>query len=153
MAIKDELAAELRDALRGRDKPRAAVIRQIETEVSRAKSEPGFTGEIDDTLYVEVIGSYTKKMAKAREEYEGYGEKGASRAEALGFEIDYLSRWLPEALGEAETRAMVEAAVAELGVDDPKMAGRVVGHVMKSGAAGLDGGLVNRIVREVLGSG
>ena len=55
-------------------------------------------------------------------------------------------------LGEAETREIVEAAVAELGVDDPKMAGRVVGHVMKSGAEGLDGGLVNRIAREVLGA-
>lgn len=153
MAIKDELADELKDALRGGDKPRAAVIRQIETEVSRSKSEPGFSGEIDDALYVKVIGSYTKKMAKAREEYLGYGEKGASRAEGLGYEIDYLSRWLPKSLGEAETRAIVEAAVAELGVDDPKMSGRVVGHVMKSGAAGLDGGLVNRIVAEVLGAG
>ena len=86
MAIQEELAAELRDALKQGDKSRAAVIRQVETEVSRAKSEPGFGGDVDDTLYVRVIGSYTKKMAKAREEYLGYGEKGASRAEALGAE-------------------------------------------------------------------
>ena len=152
MAIKDELAAELKDALKSGDKARAAVIRQIETEVSRARSEPGFKGEVDDDLYVKVIGSYTKKMAKSREEYLGYGEKGASRAEALAFEIDYLDRWLPTLLDEAATREIVEAAVAELGVDDPKMAGRVVGHVMKSGVEGLDGGLVNRIAREVLGS-
>ncbi|MBU1865536.1 MAG: GatB/YqeY domain-containing protein [Actinobacteria bacterium] len=151
MAIKDEMAAELRDALKTGDKARAAVIRQVETEVSRAKSEPGFSGAIDDGLYVRVIGSYTKKMAKAREEYLGYGEKGASRADALGFEIDYLSRWMPSVIGEAETRAIVEAAIAELAVDDPKMAGRVVGHIMKSGTEGIDGGLVNRIVREVLG--
>lgn len=152
MPIKDELAAELKDALRSGDKARAAVIRQVETEVSRAKSEPKFTGDIDDDLYLKVIGSYTKKMAKAREEYLGYGEKGASRAEALGYEIDYLARWLPKTLGDDETRSIVEAAIAELGVDDPKMAGRVVGHVMKSGAEGLDGGAVNRIVREVLGT-
>lgn len=152
MSIKEELAAELKDALRQGDKARSAVIRQVETEVSRAKSEPGFSGEVDDALYVKVISSYTKKMTKAREEYLGYGEQGASRAAALGFEIDYLSRWLPTALGEEETRAVVVSAVAELGVNDPKMAGRVMGHVMKSGVEGLDGGLVNRIVREVLGS-
>lgn len=153
MAIEQELAAELRDALRTGDKARAAVIRQVETEVSRAKSEPGFRGEVDDALYLRVIGSYTKKMDKAREEYEGYGEKGASRAAALAWEIEYLGRWLPASLGEAETRAIVEAAVAELGADDPKMAGRVVGHVMKAGHEGLDGALVNRLVREVLGAG
>lgn len=152
MSIKDELAAELKDALRGSDKARSSVIRQIETEVSRAKSEPGFSGEIDDSLYLKVIGSYTKKMTKARDEYLGYGEKGASRAEALGYEIDYLARWLPKTLGDDATRTVVEAAIAELGVDDPKMAGRVVGHVMKSGTEGLDGGAVNRIVREILGT-
>ena len=56
MAIKDEFAAELKDALTSGDKARAAVIRQVETEVSRAKSEPGFDGEVDDSLYVKVIG-------------------------------------------------------------------------------------------------
>lgn len=151
MSIEQELAAELRDALKQGDKPRAAVIRQVETEVSRARSEPGFRGEVDDGLYRDVIASYVKKMDKAREEYEGYGEKGASRAAALAFEIEYLGRWLPETLGEEETRALVDAAIAELGVDDPKMAGRVVGHVMKSGAEGLDGALVNRLAREALG--
>ena len=28
----------------------------------------------------QVIGSYTKKMAKSREEYLGYGERGAVQA-------------------------------------------------------------------------
>jgi hypothetical protein len=146
------MGAELRDALKQGDKARAAVIRQVETEVSRAKSEPGFEGDVDDALYVKVIGSYVKKMSKARDEYAGYGDKGAAQAEALAFEIDYLSRWLPTALGEEETRELVAAAIAELGVDDPKMAGRVVGRVMKSGVAGLDGGLVNRLAREALGA-
>ena len=45
---------------------------------------------------------------------------------------------------------MVKAAMAELGVDDPKQMGRVIGHVMKS-RADLDGGLVNKLVREELG--
>jgi len=152
MAIKDEMAAELKDSIRRGDKPRSAVIRQIETEVSRAKSEPGFDGEVDDALYIKVIGSYTKKMTKARDEYLGYGEQGAAQAESLGFEVDYLSRWLPSALGESETRKIVAAAIAGLGVEDPKMAGRVVGHIMKSGIEGIDGGLVNRLVREALGA-
>ena len=42
-------------------------------------------------------------------------------------------------------------AIAELGVEDPKMMGRVMGYIMKSGRE-LDGGLVNRLVREELGA-
>ena len=90
--------------------------------------------------------------ARTYHEYLGYGEQGAAQAESLGFEVDYLSRWLPSALGESETRKIVAAAIAGLGVEDPKMAGRVVGHIMKSGIEGIDGGLVNRLVREALGA-
>lgn len=151
MSIQEELAAELKDAMKSRDSARTAVIRQVQTEVATAKSAPGFKGEIDDDLYQRTIISYVKKMEKARQEYEGLGDRGADQAKKLAYEVDYLSRWTPSLLGEEETRSIVRSAISELGVDDPKMTGRVMGHIMKSGAE-LDGGLVNRLVREELGA-
>lgn len=151
MTIHDELAIELKAAMRERDKPRINVIRQIETEVSLAKSAPGFSGEVDDELYLETIESYVKKMDKARLEYEAAGARGRDNADKLTYEIAYLDRWLPDKLDEGQTRALVQQAIAELGADDPKMTGRVVGHVMRSGQE-VDGALVNRLVREELGA-
>lgn len=154
MGIQEELAAELKDALRAADKPRKDVIRQIQTEVSTARSEPGFSGEVDDALYEKVIASYVKKMDKSRQEYLDLGERGAAMAEKLAFEIDYLGRWLPKKLGEEETRRLVREAIASLGAaGDPKAAGRVTGTLMKSRGADLDGGLVSRIVSEELSGG
>jgi uncharacterized protein len=151
MTIKDELADELKDAMRAQDKPRRDVIRQVETEVAVARSQPGFEGEADDELYRSVIASYVKKMEKARDEYLEIGERGAAMAEKLGFEVQYLSRWLPTKLDEAATRELVRAAIVELGVaGDPKATGRVIGQVMKTNGQDLDGGLVNRLVREEL---
>ena len=153
MGIKDELAEELRAAMRARDRDRLDVIRQIETEVARARSEPGFSGEADDETYLAAVTSYVKRMEKALREYEDLGRGDSPQAAKLVFEVEYLRRWLPVALGEDETRALVGEAIAELGATDPKMAGRVVGHLMKSGREGLDGALVNRIVREELDAG
>ncbi len=151
MTIKDELAEELRDAMRAQDKPRRDVIRQVETEVAVARSHPGFDGEADDELYRSVIASYVKKMEKARDEYLEIGERGAAMADKLGFEVQYLSKWLPTKLDEAATRELVKAAIVELGVaGDAKATGRVIGQVMKTGGQDLDGGLVNRLVREEL---
>jgi uncharacterized protein YqeY len=152
MAIKDEFQAQLQDAMRAKDRRRMDALRSVETEVSRARSEPGFSGTIDDDLYLRVIGSYVKKMDKARAEYDELGERGAEQAAKLAFEVEYLSRWLPVTLSEDETREIVRAAIADLGADDPALAGRVIGSVMKSGRPGLDGGMVNRIVREELGA-
>ena len=121
--------------------------------MTRAKTAPGFSGQVDDELYRKVISSYVKKMAKAKAEYEAAGDRGKEMAEKLSWEIDYLSRWMPQTLGEEETRALVREAIAELGVSgDPQAVGRVVGHLMKS-RRDLDGATVNRIAREELASG
>jgi len=151
MSIQQELADELRAAMKARDTARSDVIRQVETEVSVAKSAPGFKGTVDDDLYKKTIVGYVKKMEKARREYEALGERGAEHAAKLAYEVEYLSRWTPKLPDEDETRSIVKSAIVELEVDDPKMAGRVMGHIMKSGVE-LDGGLVNRLVREELGT-
>jgi uncharacterized protein YqeY len=153
MTIAEQLSEELKTAMRAKDAPRRDVIRQIQTEAATARSQPDFEGEVDDEFYQKVIASYVKKMDKSRQEYEGMGERGKAMAEKLAFEVDYLSRWLPQKLDEGETRALVVAAIAELGVaGDEKAAGRVTGHLMKNRGEDLDGGLVNRIVREELAS-
>ncbi|NNF09269.1 MAG: GatB/YqeY domain-containing protein [Acidimicrobiia bacterium] len=151
MSIKEELAAELKEALRAGDQNRKDVIRAIETEVSRAKAEPGFEGDVNDDLYRSVIASYVKKMTKARQEYDEMGERGAEMAEKLAFEAEYLGRWLPSLLDEAATNELVYAAINELSVDDPKRSGQVVGHIMQKHRGEVDGALVNRLVREALG--
>ena len=154
MTIKEELTAELRDAMRSQDAPRRDVIRQVETEVAVARSQPGFEGEADDDLYRQVIGSYVKKMDKARSEYLELGERGVAMATKLGYEVEYLSRWLPSKLDEASTRELVRSVITDLGVaGEEKAAGRVTGELMKNRGADLDGGLVSRLVREELAAG
>ena len=151
MTIQEELTAELRAAMKEKDAPRRDVIRQIQTEVATAKSQPDFKGEVDDALYQQVIASYVKKMEKSRDEYAALGERGEEMADKLAFEVEYLARWLPQKMDEAATRDLVKEAIAELGVaGHEKAAGRVTGHLMKTRGGDLDGGLVNRLVREEL---
>ncbi len=151
MTIAEQLSEELKSAMKAGDRPRRDVIRQIQTEVATAKSQPDFQGEVDDAFYQRIIASYVKKMDKSRQEYADLGERGRPMAEKLAYEVDYLSRWLPQKLGEEETRGMVTETIAELGVaGDEKAAGRVIGHLMKARGDDLDGGLVNRVVREEL---
>lgn len=154
MTITDQLSEELRSAIKAKDGPRRDVIRQVQTEIATARSQPDFTGEVDDAFCQRVIASYVKKMDKSRVEYESFGERGKAMAEKLAYEVDYLSRWLPQKLGEERTRQLVTEAIAELGAaGDDTAAGRVIGHLMKSHGQDLDGGLVNRLVREALAAG
>ncbi len=154
MTIKEQLAAELKDAMLTKDARRRDVIRQVETEVSMTRSQADFEGQVDDALYQKVIASYVKKMDKSRAEYAELGERGAAMAEKLAFEVEYLGRWLPQKLDEDATRKLVAETIAELGVaGDEKAAGQVTGSLMKSNGKDLDGGMVNRLVREELSGG
>ncbi len=152
MTIQQELKAELTDAMRAGDKRRRDVIRQIESEVGIVKTAPGFEGEVNDDVYEVVIGAYRKKMQKALDEYRSLGEGGSDLASQLEFEIKYLERWAGTTRSATETRALVERTIADLGVaGDPKAVGRVIGTIMKA-FDGVDGRLVNQLVREALGA-
>ena len=105
MSIRSDLRTELIDAMKTRDLPRRDAIRSVEAEIQMRRVAPGYsgTGE-DDELYRQVIGSYVKKMRKAASEYAGMGERGATMARKLSFEVEYLSRWLPSTLDEDQSR-------------------------------------------------
>ena len=151
MTIAEELDNELKDAMRAKDAARRDVIRQIRSEIGVAKTAAGFDGNADDAFHRTVIASYVKKMQKSLAEYEGLGERGEAMADKLRFEVEYLSRWLPSKMDEAATRQLVDRTVDELGVaGDPSAAGKVIGAIMAGHKDEVDGGLVNRLVRERL---
>ncbi len=149
MTIQEQLVEAQKSAMKSGDRATLSVIRQIQSEVAVAKTAPGFSGEVDDALYLSTIATYTKRMDKARVEYEALGERGADQAQKLAFEIDYLSDYLPQKLDEDATRALVDQAIAGLGATDPKMTGQVIGAVMKSGKE-VDGKLVAKLANEAL---
>lgn len=152
MGIKQQMRAELVDAMKSGDGPRRDVIRSVEAEVGRLRTAPGFSGSgEDDDFYQQVIGSYVKKMRKSAEEYAKLGERGEAMAAKLSYEVKYLSQWLPTRLDETESRQLVREVIGALGVaGQPKAQGRVMGHIMKSHRQEVDGGLVSRLVREEL---
>lgn len=149
VSIREQLASELKEAMKAGDARRRDVIRQVETEVRLVTSQPG-VGEATDDVYQVVIAAYVKKMAKARDEYREMGDRGAGMADKLAYEVEYLSRWLPDKLGVADTRRLVQQTIEDMrAAGDPKAVGRVVGALMRT-RQDLDGALVNRLVREEL---
>ena len=148
--IKEQMASELRDAIKSGDELRRDVIRQVQTEVSTVTSQPG-VGEATDEVYQVVMGAYVKKMAKAADEYRAMGERGQAMADKLSFEVDYLSRWLAGKLDEAATDELVRQTIADMRVEgDPKAVGKVIGALMRT-RDDLDGAVVSRLARERLG--
>ncbi len=60
-------------------------------------------------------------------------------------------RYLPEAIGEDELRALVREAIAATGAAGPKDVGKVIGAVMPKVKGRAEGGTVSRLAKEALG--
>lgn len=137
--------------MRAKDRPVLDAIRNARTEIQKAATAEGASGEVTDELCRAVISGYVKKLQKALPTYEQAGERGVDAAAKLRFEIDYLSEWLPSTLDESATRDLVAEAISATGASSPKDAGRVMGTIMKAHKDEVDSAVVRRLVDEALG--
>ena len=151
-SIREDLRTRLKEALRASEQQKADTIRMIESKVTERRTGKGFRGEVDDDLYRDVIAAYKKSLEKARVEYERGGVRGAEAVAELDWEIAFCAQYLPTPLGDDELRGAVRDAIAELGADDPRMTGRVVGAVMKQHKGRVDAGRVKAMTSDELAS-
>ena len=148
--LEAQLREQLTASIKAKDLKTANLIRMINTDIMQRRTAKGFSGTVDDTLILDVISTYKKKMEKARGEYAAAGERGKEQIADIDFEIEWCSKFLPQGLSEAELRDAVTKAVAELPSKDPKMAGRVIGAVKKQFGDRADAQLVKKLAEELL---
>jgi len=150
MSVEEDLRKQLTQAMKAKDLRTANVLRMVSTKVMERRTAKGFHGVVDDALYLDVIAAYRKSLIKAREEFVAAGVKGQEQAEQLQWEIGLLESFLPRGLSAAEVRAAVRATIEATGASDPKMAGRIVGEVMKSHKGRVEAAEVKKIAEEEL---
>jgi uncharacterized protein len=148
--LEAQLREQLTAAIRAKDLQTANLIRMINTKIMERRTAKGFTGTVDDALVLDVISTYKKSMEKARAEYVSAGERGKEQIGEIDFEVAWCSKFLPQAMSEAELRDAVVSAIAELPSRDPKMAGRVVGMIKKQYGERADAQLAKKMIEEEL---
>ena len=150
MGLMQDFDLKLKDSLKRRDARETAVLRMIKSKFQLKMAEKG-DPTLSDEVVLEQVSAYVKQLKKALPEFEKGGERARDRVEQLQYEIGYLEQYLPKILSEAETRALVAAKKAELGVTDPRQIGRLMGALMKDYKGKVDPELVKRVATELLG--
>ena len=152
MGIEERINEELTQARKARNREQADALGMIKTRLAEKRTSPGFTGPITDAIVQEIIGSYIRSLKKALGEFEVGGTVSGPLVEKYRFEIDFLSRYMPQTLDEDATRAIVRRFKAELGLAGASQVGRLMGAIMKAHKDEVDATLVRRIAEEELAS-
>lgn len=149
MTLKQRITDDIKAALLSGDRFVADTLRNLKAailneEVAQNKRDEG----LDDAVVEQVIAREVKKRNESIKLYT-QGNR-ADLAEAEQKEIDILQTYLPEQLGEDEVRAIVEAAVQQLGANGMSDMGKVIGVVKSKVGNTADGALVAKLVKQAL---
>jgi len=150
MALIDDIDAQFKAALKGREQLKLDCLRLVKTAITlRQKAQPA---PLSDDDVRQILSSLVKQRKESVEAFEKAGDE--TRAARERTEIEILSGFLPPPLGEAELTALIERVIAETGAASPKDMGRVMKAVMAEVTGRADGKAVNQLVKAKLsGSG
>ena len=146
MVLKDRLAGDLKDAIRGRDERRKTAIRLVMAAVKNAEVARG--EPLDDAGVLKVI---TKEVRRHRESIEGF-QKGDRQdlVDAEEAELAVLLSYLPPAMSHEEIVKAAREVIAQAEARGPADKGKVMPILISQLAGRAEGREINEVVTELL---
>jgi uncharacterized protein YqeY len=145
-SLTETIRAEMKTAMKARDKERLATIRLIQAEFKRIEVDERI--EIDDARALAVLDKMVKQRRDSAQQFTDAGrDELATRENA---EIAVLQEFLPAQLSEQELIEMVDAAIAASGASGMQAMGPVMGQLKPQLQGRADMGAVSKLVKERL---
>ncbi len=148
--FRNRLTAELKDAMRAGEKLKVSTIRLMTSAIKAADIEarPAGKDPIDDASIINVLAKMVKQRRDSAEQFANGGRPEMAASELA--EIAIIESYLPQQMGEADTKAAVAKAIAETGAASPKDMGKVMAALKAAYAGQMDFGKVGAIVKDAL---
>ena len=152
MQLRERFTDELKTAMKAGDKARLSTIRLIQAALKDKDIEA--RGQGKDPASEEEILALLQKMVKQRQESLAIYEQNArpELAAQERSEIEVISSFLPQQLGDAEVDAAIASAIAETGAASIKDMGKVIAKLRADYAGRMDFAKVSPRVKEKLGA-
>lgn len=146
MSLLETLNADMKQAMKNKDKEALSVIRMVKSTVMNEEINLGHTLTTDEELTV------LSREVKQRHDSLSEFEKGNREDLAAGIrsELDVLAKYLPKQLSDDEVKAIVQEAITQTGATTPKDMGKVMGIVTPQVKGKADGKLVANLVKAAL---
>ena len=146
MPLLKKIEQDIIEALKAGDKLRVSVLRGLKSDIKYRQISLG--SELKDEQALEVINSAAKRRRESIEQFRK-GDRN-DLADKEGLELNIISTYLPQQLGEEELRTIILEAIKESGVDSTQKIGMLMKVLMPKIKGKADGKMVNRLATEIL---
>lgn len=146
MSLSAQLNADMKEAMKTRNKFRLSVIRMLLAAVKNAEIDR--QQALTDEQVEQLLGRELKQRKDSLLEFEKAGRQDL--ATDVKAEIEIIAEYLPEPFSEAELTELVQQAIRETGAATKADMGKVMVALMPKVKGRADGKQVNRLVQQYL---
>lgn len=147
--LLNKINTDLKEAMRNKDTQTVSVLRMLVSAINNEaialkKKEAGLSEDEE----IKVLKREAKKRKDSIQQYEVGGRPELAEQEKK--ELNILNQYLPEEMGEEEVKKIAQEIISGMGEVLPNQFGQVMGQVMAKVKGQADGGLVSKVVKEML---
>ena len=133
--------------MKAKDEITTGTIRLIKAAILRLETAGEKKVATDEDI-IQIMGKEIKQRKDSIEQFEKGNRPELAAKEKL--EMAVLEKYLPAQLSESEIRTIVTEVITSTGATGKSDLGKVMGALMPRTKGKADGGLVNKIVQELL---
>ena len=145
--LKSQIQEDVKSAMRARDQKRLTALRLITAAIKQVEVDQRI--EMDDKAVLAVLDKMVKQRRDSLEQYQAAGRDDLAAQEQ--FELELISVYLPEALGEDELAAMIKQAVVDADATSIRDMGAVMNILRGQVQGRADMKAVSNAVKKQLG--
>jgi uncharacterized protein YqeY len=148
MTLTEKISADLKEAMKSKDKVALEAIRAAKTAFTIARTNKGADAVLTEDEELKIV----QKLVKQRKDSAAvYAEQNRDElADKEKLEAEVLEKYLPEKMSEEELISKLKEIINQVGASTPADMGKVMGIASKSLAGKADGKMIAGKVRELL---
>jgi uncharacterized protein YqeY len=148
MPLKEQLTADLTDAMRQSDDVRKSTLRMLLAAINVAEVAGPERRQLSDEQVMQVLMKQVKQHHDSIEEFQKAGRQDLVDQEAA--ELKVLEAYMPPQMPREEIEAEARKAIAEVGAKGPSDKGKVMQTLMPRLSGRAEGREINAVVTELL---
>jgi len=148
MTLQERISADMKAAMKAKDKVRLAALRDIKSKIMLAMTETAGTEALDDAAVTKILSKQLKQREDTLAIYKEQGRDDLVAEEQA--QADVIRVYLPQPMSAEELSTAVADLIAELGASSMADMGRVMGTASARFAGRADGKAISALVRQHL---
>ncbi|THH37420.1 GatB/YqeY domain-containing protein [Aliishimia ponticola] len=149
--LRTRVTDALKQAMKDKDQQRLSTLRLINAAIKdrdiAARGEGKEEGVGDDEVLA-ILGKMTKQRQESARAYEEGGRLDLAEREMQ--EVAVIAEYLPRQLSDEEVEAAVSATIEEIGAENVRDMGKVMGALKSKYTGQMDFGAVGALVKSRL---